>query len=119
MAKQDAVRQLSPLAQLGAYGDRFNDNTNSYGGAGLKGDGWFGALPLSNGDVATEYSSADKFGTNRYIGYPTNPPTLNPMELMRWKQAIPAHAEVPDDILHKARDFAQQRINKGLSPFIE
>jgi hypothetical protein len=119
MAKADAVRQLSPLAQLGEYGKRYNDNTNTYDGAGMKGDGWFGILPLSNGEIAGEYSSADKFGTNRYIGYPTNPPTLNPMELMRWKQAATAHAEVPDDISRKARDFAQQRINMGLSPFVE
>jgi hypothetical protein len=119
MTKIDEVRQLSPLAQLGAYGDRFNDNTNRYGGAGLKGDGWFGPIPLSNGEVATEYSSADKFGTNRYIGFPTNPPTLTPMELMRWKQAASAHAEVPNDIYEKAREFAKQRLDMGLSPFVE
>jgi hypothetical protein len=119
MAKIDEVRQLSPLAQLGLYGPRYNDNTNKYEGAGMKGDGWFGIMQLPSGEVAGEYSSADKFGTNRYIGFPTNPPTLTPMELMRWKQAVSAHAEVPDDIYEKARDFAQKRLNMGLSPFVE
>jgi hypothetical protein len=119
MARVDEVRQLSPLAQLGAYGPRFNDNTNKYEGAGMKGDGWLGTIPLSNGDVATEYSSADKFGTNRYIGFPTVVPTLTPMELMRLKQAAASHAQVPNDVYEKARDFAQQRLNMGLSPFVE
>jgi hypothetical protein len=119
MAKIDEVRQLSPLAQLGQYGKRYDDNTNKYDGAGMKGDGWLGIMQLPNGQVAGEYSSAEKFGTNRYIGFPTFVPTLTPMELMHLKRAANEHAEVPDDVYRKAKDFAQQRLNMGLSPFVE
>ena len=87
-----------------------------------KGEGWLGVLPLSDGNVATEYSmqsQAVKVG-DQMVDFPTLVPTLNQEEVnLMLSDIIPNRKPIPEPIVQKAIKHAKQRLDKGLSPFKE
>lgn len=84
-----------------------------------KGPGYFGALTLPGGGVATEYSVGVKIG-GKETEIPTLVPTLTEKELNQLvNDIIPNKKEVPKEIVNKAVEHAKQRIKEGKSPFLE
>ena len=87
-----------------------------------KGEGWLGVLPLSDGNVATEYSmqsQAVKVG-DQMVDFPTLVPTLNQEEVnLMLSDIIPNRKPIPEPIVQKAIKHAKDRLDKGLSPFKE
>lgn len=83
----------------------------------MKGKGWLGSIPLSNG-YATEYS----IGVNingKEMEIPTLVPTLTPDEIELMKGIIEKGGEIPDNIYKKAIEHAIKRISEGKSPFVD
>ena len=74
-----------------------------------KGKGYFGVLPTSSGQTATEISSTDEQGRH----YPLLVPTLRNEEIQHLLQGN----QPTNDIYDKAELWAESRRNKGLDPF--
>lgn len=98
-----------PLSALGGgiapYGIRHD-------GMGVKGRGFFGALPYQGGGVATEISSAFDQG-GQEIEHPLLVPTLTADEI---RHLIHGGEPTPE-IFEKAQSHALMRRSRGESPF--
>ena len=82
-----------------------------------KGMGYFGALDLSGGGIATEYSEGITLDGHS-IEIPTLVPSLTPQELYEMiNEVIPNNRPAPEHIFKKALAHAKSRISKGMSPF--
>ena len=75
----------------------------------MKGKGYFGLLPTTGGEVASEISSTDEQGRH----YPLLVPTLTKEEIQHLLQGN----NPTDEIYNKAEMWANYRRNMGLSPF--
>lgn len=108
--------------KVGAHYSSWTPNDNDLRRDGTrKGNGWLGALPITypNGGtgVASEYTVSTKIG-DREFDIPTLVPTLTPEEKdLLLTDIIPNRRTVPNNIFNKAVEHAQQRIQKGLSPY--
>ena len=82
-----------------------------------KGQGYFGELKLPDGRVATEYSIGVEI-KGKETQIPSLVPTLTKEELAHMvDDIIPNNRPVPDAIVQKAVDHANERIAEGKSPF--
>ena len=92
------------MAGLKFYGVRHDSDT-------LKGKGYFGELPTSEGKKATEISSYDES-----IGdYPLLVPTLTKAEIKH----LTSGKEPTDEIYNKAERWAKTRQEQGKSTFAQ
>lgn len=101
----DEIAQLAASVSegLAPYGVR-------HSGEGVKGKGYFGALPNKAGGVSTEISAEDESGE-----YPLIVPTLSAEEL----DALLADQEPTEEMYSKARSWADTRRARGQSPFAQ
>lgn len=102
-------RQLA--AALSAFSNPIGLNTGGvrYNSNGIKGNGYFGALPNANGDVSTELSGETGIGE-----FPLISPALSREQLAR----LLKNDSNIDDIYAASEGWAKQRIKNGQSPFI-
>ena len=106
------------MADLGrgtVYRDR---NPNLFRPDGTrKGTGWLGTLNLPGGGVTSEYSMGFSFD-DRNVLLPTLVPTLTKEEIdLMVNDVIPNRKPVPQSVINKAIEHAQERMKKGESPF--
>jgi hypothetical protein len=92
---------------LKSYGARYAESPSDP--LEMKGKGYFGLLPTSDGQVATEISSTDEQGRH----YPLLVPTLTQAEIQHLLQGN----QPTNDIYNKAEMWAESRRKMGLSPF--
>jgi hypothetical protein len=78
----------------------------------IKGRGFMGAIPTSEGMPMTELSSSFELD-GKVIQHPLIVPTLTAQEL----QHLQMGGEPTPDIYSKAQQFALSRLQQGLSPF--
>ena len=83
-----------------------------YSGEGVKGKGYFGAIPNGRGGYSSELSSEFEH-QGKTIEHPLLVPTLNYDQI---KHLIGGGTPTPE-IYKKSQSFALQRIQQGLSPF--
>ncbi len=84
----------------------------------VKGDGYFGPIPMSDGGVMTEYSIRVPIaGKDREI--PTLVPTLTSDEIQQVMMAAMDGSRLPEAVIRKAVDYAEARVAKGLNPFAQ
>ena len=83
-----------------------------------KGKGYFGFLKRPDGRQSTEISVGVNFD-GKETQIPTLVPTLSQDEINYlvndWKEGV----KIPDVIMNKAVEHAQQRMQKGFSPFAD
>jgi hypothetical protein len=101
------VRDVNPLAP---YGLRYFESV--YDQPQVKGLGYMGAIPTSEGMKMTELSSSFEFD-GQTIQYPLIVPTLSAQEI----ELLRMGGEPTPEIYNKAQQFALGRIQQGLSPF--
>ena len=92
------------------FGGRYADSLQSP--LSLKGKGYFGELPTSDGRSATELSSAFTVD-GKTIEHPLIVPTLTKTEL----DHLTNGGEPTREIYEKAQSWAMDRIKRGLNPF--
>jgi len=95
------------LDLLNAFGARYAESAGDP--LEMKGKGYFGLLPTTGGQVATEISSTDEQGRH----YPLLVPTLTQEEIHHLLQG----KQPTNDIYNKAEMWAESRRKMGLSPF--
>jgi hypothetical protein len=78
----------------------------------IKGRGYMGAIPTSEGMPMTELSSSFELD-GQVIQHPLIVPTLTAQEI----QLLQMGGEPTPEIYNKAQQFALSRIRQGLSPF--
>lgn len=78
----------------------------------IKGRGYMGAIPTSEGMPMTELSSSFELD-GQVIQHPLIIPTLTAQEI----QLLQMGGEPTPEIYNKAQQFALSRIRQGLSPF--
>ena len=98
---------VNPLAP---YGLRYSESVADQ--PQIKGRGYFGAIPTSEGMPMTELSSSFELD-DQVIQHPLIVPTLTAQEL----QLLQMGGEPTPEIYTKAQQFALDRIRQGLSPF--
>jgi hypothetical protein len=79
-------------------------------GEGVKGKGYFGLLPTSEGGFSSEISMHDDTGE-----FPLLVPTLTKKEV----DYLLMGNDPTKEIIEKAMDWSSQRRSKGLSPFAD
>jgi hypothetical protein len=94
----------------------YNGYGKRYGSNDYKQAGFFGEIPIANGQTATEYSVGQNIG-GKNVEMPSLVPTLNATEFDAVKHAIATGAALPESVYQKAAEHAQGRINSGMSPF--
>jgi hypothetical protein len=118
----ETIRDITPkLNKGGGLGLRI-DSTEvgiaPYGlrnsGEGVKGKGYFGALPNKEGGVSTEITSEFEY-KGKNVEHPLIVPTLNKAEL----DHLLSGKKPTDAIYSKAEAFAKKRIDEGKSVFAE
>ena len=85
-----------------------------------KGQGYLGELKLSDGNVATEYStqSGAVKVNGKQIDFPTLVPTLSKEDVtLMQNDIIPNKKPIPEPIMQKAIEHAKMRLAQKLSPF--
>lgn len=101
---------ISQYGNIAPYGFRYSESAIDK--PQIKGKGFFGSIPTSQGDAMTELSSS--FQVNgRTIQYPLIVPTLSAQEIDFLSRGNDPTPEIYD----KAERFALYRIQQGLSPF--
>jgi hypothetical protein len=98
---------VNPLAP---YGLRYFESV--YDQPQVKGLGYMGAIPTSEGMKMTELSSSFEFD-GQTIQHPLIVPTLSAQEI----ELLRMGGEPTPEIYNKAQQFALGRIQQGLSPF--
>ena len=99
--------ESNPLAPFGLrYSESLFDQPQ------VKGRGYMGAIPTSEGVPMTELSSSFELD-GKVIQHPLIVPTLTAQEI----QLLQMGAEPTPEIYNKAQQFALSRIKQGLSPF--
>lgn len=93
---------------IASYGARYAENPSEP--LSMKGKGYFGLLPSSEG-VSTEISATNDQG----MSFPLLVPTLTQQEVNYLLQG----GQPTEDIYNKAMMFAQSRQASGQSPFAE
>jgi hypothetical protein len=83
-----------------------------YEAPAIKGRGYMGAIPTSEGMPMTELSSSFELD-GQTIQHPLVVPTLSPQEI----ELLRMGGEPTPEIYNKAQQFALARIQQGLSPF--
>jgi hypothetical protein len=126
-ARKAGVEDVAGVArqQLGIGGE-VAETDQGFGlrndGVTQKGNGFFGKLKLIGGGIATEYttqSNAVKENGER-IDFPSLVPTMTKDEvLLMIDDIIPNRKDIPESIMRKAIDHANQRISEGKSVFAE
>jgi hypothetical protein len=97
----------NPLAPFGLrYSESLADQPQ------IKGRGYMGAIPTSEGMPMTELSSSFELD-GQVIQHPLIVPTLLPQEI----ELLRMGGEPTPEIYQKAQQFALGRIQQGLSPF--
>jgi hypothetical protein len=97
----------NPLAPFGLrYSESLQDQPQ------VKGRGFMGAIPTSEGMPMTELSSSFELD-GQIIQHPLIVPTLLPQEI----ELLRMGGEPTPEIYQKAQQFALGRIQQGLSPF--
>ena len=97
----------NPLAPFGLrYSESLQDQPQ------IKGRGFMGAIPTSEGMPMTELSSSFELD-GQMIQHPLIVPTLLPQEI----ELLRMGGEPTPEIYQKAQQFALGRIQQGLSPF--
>jgi hypothetical protein len=97
----------NPLAPFGLrYSESLSDQPQ------IKGRGFMGVIPTSEGMPMTELSSSFELD-GQVIQHPLIVPTLTAQEL----QHLQMGGEPTPDIYSKAQQFALSRLQQGLSPF--
>jgi hypothetical protein len=107
---------INPYGTLGLapYGLRWTDEISGQPPLEAKGQGYFGNIPMPNGESMTEMSTS--FDVNgQMIAAPLVVPSLNQNEL----QALMQNENIPDSIFEKAFEHALQRIASGKNPFAQ
>jgi hypothetical protein len=102
-----ATPDVNPLAP---YGLRYSESV--YDQPQIKGRGYMGAIPTSEGEPMTELSSSFEMN-GRVIQHPLIVPTLSTQEVNLLRMG----GEPTPEIYQKAQQFALGRIQQGLSPF--
>jgi len=92
------------------FGARY-DNPNQN-----KAMGFYGKIPLPNGDFATEYSTTQDID-GKGVEMPLLPPNLTKDEFENVKMSASTKSPVLQSVYDKAREHAVMRINNGQSPF--
>ena len=98
---------VNPLAPFGL---RYSESV--YDQPQIKGRGYMGAIPTSEGMPMTELSSSFELD-GQVIQHPLIVPTLLPQEI----ELLRMGGEPTPEIYQKAQQFALGRIQQGLSPF--
>ena len=102
--------------------------TENKGGYGKRPDGsekdvgWLGELKLGEGGVATEDSKQSDAVTvdGKRIDFPTLVPSLTDAERSEMvNNVIPKGGDVPENIMRKAIDHANMRLEKGKGVFFD
>ena len=91
------------------YGKRYNSQDQ-------KQSGYFGELPLDNGNVATEYS-VDVPVNGKYVQAPSITPNQNANSLASILQSASTGSRMSDEAYRLAVQNARSRIGQGRSPF--
>jgi hypothetical protein len=99
--------QVNPLAP---FGFRYSESVADL--PQVKGRGYMGAIPTSEGMPMTELSSSFEMN-GQVIQHPLIVPTLSAQEI----ELLRMGGEPTPDIYQKAQQFALGRIQQGLSPF--
>jgi hypothetical protein len=99
--------EANPLAPFGL---RYSESV--YDQPQIKGSGYMGAIPTSEGMPMTELSSSFEMD-GRVIQHPLIVPTLSAQEI----ELLRMGGEPTPEIYSKAQQFALGRIQQGLSPF--
>ena len=99
--------ESTPLAPFG-----LRHSNSVYEPTEIKGRGYMGAIPTSEGMPMTELSSSFEID-GQVIQHPLIVPTLSPQEI----ELLRMGGEPTPDIYQKAQQFALGRIQQGLSPF--
>lgn len=98
---------INPLAPFGLrYSESVIDQPQ------IKGRGYFGTIPTTEGMPMTELSSSFELD-GQLIQHPLIVPTLTAQEI----QLLQMGGEPTPEIYNKAQQFALSRIRQGLSPF--
>jgi hypothetical protein len=106
------AQALSRQEGLAPYGMRNLETGQDITQGTVKGKGYFGEIPMNQGGVMTEMSSA--YGQDgNLVSHPLLVPTLNKQEI----DLLGMGLEPTPEIYKKAQDYAQQRIGAGQSPF--
>ena len=98
---------VNPLAP---YGLRYSESVADQ--PQIKGRGYLGAIPTTEGMPMTELSSSFELD-GQVIQHPLIVPTLTAQEL----QLLQMGGEPTPEIYTKAQQFALDRIRQGMSPF--
>ena len=98
---------VNPLAP---YGLRYSESVADQ--PQIKGRGFFGVIPTSEGMPMTELSSSFELD-GQVIQHPLIVPTLTAQEI----QLLQMGGEPTPEIYTKAQQFALDRIRQGMSPF--
>lgn len=99
--------ESNPLAPFGLrYSESLQDQPQ------IKGRGFMGAIPTSEGMPMTELSSSFELN-GQVIQHPLIVPTLSAQEI----ELLRMGGEPTPEIYQKAQQFALGRIQQGLSPF--
>ena len=98
---------VNPLAP---YGLRYSESVADQ--SQIKGRGYLGAIPTTEGMPMTELSSSFELD-GQVIQHPLIVPTLTAQEL----QLLQMGGEPTPEIYTKAQQFALDRIRQGMSPF--
>ena len=102
-----SVPDLNPLAPFGLrYSESLADQPQ------IKGRGFMGVIPTSEGEPMTELSSSFEMN-GQIIQHPLIVPTLSAQEI----ELLRMGGEPTPEIYNKAQQFALSRIQQGLSPF--
>jgi hypothetical protein len=102
-----SVTEVNPLAPYGLrYSESLADQPQ------IKGRGYMGAIPTSEGMPMTELSSSFDFN-GQTIQHPLIVPTLSAEEIKLLRMG----GEPTPEIYNKSQQFALDRLRQGLSPF--
>ena len=101
----------APVANpLAPFGLRYSESV--FDQPQIKGRGYMGAIPTSEGMPMTELSSSFELD-GQVIQHPLIVPTLLPQEI----ELLRMGGEPTPEIYRKAQDYAQQRMGAGQSAF--
>jgi hypothetical protein len=106
------AQAISRKEGLAPYGMRNLEQGQDITQGTVKGKGYFGEIPMSQGGAMTEMSSAyGQYGN--LVSHPLLVPTLTKQEI----DLLGMGLEPTPEIYKKAQDYAQQRIGAGQSPY--
>ena len=106
------AQAISRKPGLAPYGMRNLETGQDISQGTVKGKGYFGEVPMDQGGVMTEQSSA--YGQDdKLVSHPLLVPTLTKQEI----DLLGMGLEPTPQIIKKAQDYAQKRMSAGQSTF--